>query len=57
MKIVLEPWAIMPTRAHEYDAGFDLYSANDDVYIYPGGSELFDTGVHVQLPKNTVGFL
>ena len=57
MKIVLEPWAIMPTRAHEYDAGLDLYSANDDVYIYPGGSELFDTGVHVQLPKNTVGFL
>ena len=31
MKIVLEPWAIMPTRAHEYDAGLDLYSANDDV--------------------------
>ena len=57
MKIVLEPWAIMPTRAHEYDAGLDLYSANDDVYIYPGESELFDTGVHVQLPKNTVGFL
>lgn len=57
MKIVLEPWSIMPTRAHEYDAGLDLYSANDDVYIYPGESELFDTGVHVQLPKNTVGFL
>ena len=57
MKIVLEPWAIMPTRAHENDAGLDLYSANDDVYIYPGESELFDTGVHVQLPKNTVGFL
>lgn len=57
MKIVLEPWAIMPTRAHEYDAGLDLYSASDDIYIYPGGSELFDTGVHVQLPKNTVGFL
>ena len=57
MKIVLDLLAFMPTRAHEYDAGLDLYSANDDVYIYPGGSELFDTGVHVQLPKNTVGFL
>ena len=56
MKIVLEPWAIMPTRAHEFDAGLDLYSA-DDVYIYPISSELFDTGVHIQLPKNTVGFL
>ena len=57
MKIVLEPWAIMPTRAHEFDAGLDLYSAYDDVYIHPGESELFDTGVHIQLPQNTVGFL
>ena len=56
MKIVLDPWASMPTRAHEFDAGLDLYSA-DDVYIYPISSELFDTGVHIQLPKNTVGFL
>ena len=47
----------MPTRAHEFDAGLDLYSAYDDVYIYPRNSELFDTGVHIQLPKNTVGFL
>ena len=57
MKIVLEPWAIMPTRAHEFDAGLDLYSAYDDVCIFPRESELFDTGVHIQLPKNTVGFL
>ncbi len=57
MKIVLEPWAIMPTRAHEFDAGLDLYSADDDTYIYPRSSELFDTGVHIQLPQNTVGFL
>ena len=57
MKIVLEPWVIMPTRAHEHDAGLDLYSAYDDVTIQPGQSELFDTGVHIQLPKNTVGFL
>lgn len=47
----------MPTRAHEFDAGLDIYSADDDVYIYPRSSELFDTGVHIQLPKNTVGFL
>ena len=57
MKIVLEPWAIMPTRAHEYDAGLDLYSADYDVWLSPGESRLFDTGVHIQLPKNTVGFL
>lgn len=57
MKIVLEPWAVMPTRAHEFDAGLDLYSAKEDTYIYPRESALFDTGVHIQLPKNTVGFL
>lgn len=57
MKIVLEPWAIMPTRAHEFDAGLDLYSAYDDVCVYAGESEIFDTGVHIQLPKNTVGFV
>ncbi len=57
MKIVLEPWAIMPTRAHEFDAGLDLYSAQEDTYIYQDDSVLFDTGVHIQLPKNTVGFL
>ena len=57
MKIVLEPWAIMPTRAHEFDAGLDLYLARDEVYIYPGGSELFDTGVHVELEKGTVGMV
>ena len=47
----------MPTRAHEFDAGLDLYSAYDDVCIFPRESELFDTGVHIQLHKNTVGFL
>lgn len=57
MKIMLEPWAIMPTRAHEFDAGLDLYSAQEDTYIYQDDSVLFDTGVHIQLPKNTVGFL
>lgn len=56
MKIVLDLLAFMPTRAHEYDAGLDLYSASDDVYIYPGGSELFDTGVHIQLPKTPWDF-
>lgn len=47
----------MPTRAHEFDAGLDLYSAYDDVCVYAGESEIFDTGVHIQLPKNTVGFV
>lgn len=56
MKIKLEPWAICPTRAHETDAGLDLYAAEDqEVPAY--GSAIFDTGVHVQLPTFTAGLI
>jgi len=49
MKIKLEPWAFMPTRAHEDDAGLDLY-ATEDVTVLPYGSVTIDTGVHIELP-------
>lgn len=56
MKIKLDEFAKMPTKAHQTDAGFDIYSR--DTKIVPAyGSALFDTGVHVQLPENTVGML
>lgn len=57
MKIKLEPWAIMPTRAHDTDAGLDLYAPEDKLVPCFGGSAVFDTGVHVQLPPNTAGFI
>lgn len=56
MKIKLDPWAIMPTRAHDTDAGLDLY-ATEDKAVLAHGSALFDTGVHIQLPPNTAGML
>ena len=56
IKIMLDPGAKMPTRAHELDAGYDLYSM-DDVWITAGSSECFDTGVHVAIPAGYVGFL
>ena len=56
MKIMLDEGAIMPTRAHDTDAGLDLYSREEQV-ILPGGSAVFDTGVHVELPKGTFGKL
>lgn len=56
MKIKLEPWAIMPTRAHPQDAGLDLYAAEDRV-VHTYCFATFDTGVHVQLPPHTAGFL
>ena len=56
MKIQLDKGAIMPTRAHSTDAGLDLY-APDDFYVPAFGSEVIDTGVHVEIPKGYVGFL
>lgn len=49
MRIKLDENAIMPTRAHETDAGLDLYACEDKV-VPAGGSAVFDTGVHVELP-------
>lgn len=56
MKIKLDPWAVMPTRAHDTDAGLDLYAPFGEE-VPPGGSAIFNTGVHVQLPPNTAGML
>ena len=54
MKIMLDEGAILPTRAHETDAGLDLYSREDKV-VPARGSAFFDTGVHIQLPEDTCG--
>lgn len=64
MKIKLDEGAYMPIRAHHTDAGLDLCSREDKV-VPAHGSEVFDTGVHVELPcidlggkkLITVGFL
>ena len=54
MKVKLDEGAIMPTRAHETDAGLDLYTREIAV-IKAGESHVFDTGVHIQLPHGTYG--
>ena len=56
MKVMLDPGAIMPTRAHPTDAGLDLYAPRT-VLIPARGSAVVDTGVHVSLPEKTVGML
>ena len=56
MKIMLDKGAKMPTRAHPWDAGLDLYAK-------AGGSvcglisATFDTGVHIEIPEGYVGFI
>lgn len=46
----------MPTRAHEADAGLDLYAR--ELQLVPAhGSATFDTGVHIQIPYGFAGFI
>lgn len=42
--------AIIPTKAHPTDSGYDLY-ANEDVIIEPGETSIVKTGIAVELPK------
>lgn len=63
MKIKLDLCATMPTRAHETDAGLDLYSAEDKIIlprticdsVYVDCGETFDTGVHIAFDRGTYG--
>ena len=61
MKVFLEPGAYMPERAHETDAGLDLKSREEKT-VYPAfswsriaESGVFDTGVHIELPRGCYG--
>lgn len=56
MKIKLDPGAYMPTRAHRWDDGLDLRAIRGRT-IPAWGSAVFDTGVHIDLPPMTTGFL
>lgn len=44
--------AILPSYAHEGDAGLDLYSV-EEVSIEAGDSALIKTGIKIELPKQT----
>ena len=56
MKIKLDKGAYIPTRAHETDAGLDIY-ARDSQIVPAKESAIFDTGVHIELPAGTAGML
>ena len=56
LKVCLDNGAKMPTKAHYWDAGFDLYCIKGAV-IRGRASMCFDTGVHIEIPKGYVGFL
>lgn len=56
MKVMLDKGAFMPKRAYETDAGLDLRTPKN-FRINAGSYAFVDTGVHIMLPKDTVGFL
>ena len=56
MKVMLDSGAFAPTRAHKTDAGLDLISPIC-IEVPAKGSAVIDTGVHVELPVGTAGFL
>lgn len=47
----VEEGAILPKRATNHSAGYDMY-ANEDVVIQPGTMKIVSTGVAVQLPHD-----
>ena len=56
IKVQLDDVAIMPTRAHAWDAGIDILTP----YFFKleaGGSFVIDSGVHVEIPEGYVGLL
>lgn len=57
LPVQLDPGAYMPERAHELDAGLDSRAPVDILVPCSGGSAIIDTGVHVQLPPDSVGML
>lgn len=50
----LDESAKAPTRAHESDAGNDLY-ALEDFQMFPGQTKLIKTGIAVEIPEHAYG--
>lgn len=54
MKVVLDKKAIRPERAHETDAGIDLFTPTD--FVVPAhGFAFVKTGVHMEVPCRCCG--
>jgi dUTP pyrophosphatase len=52
----LRPDAILPTRAYEGDAGFDLYAA-EPARLEPGARIQVPTGIAVEIPAGRAGLV
>ena len=54
IKVTLDPGAIMPKKAFDTDAGFDLYCPMN---LYLPYGKAIDTGVHMEIPKGYCGLV
>lgn len=57
LQIVCPDKNLLPTRAHEHDAGLDLRCADVFLILTPGERQLVDTGVKVAIPAGYVGLV
>ena len=56
VKTKLDQGAYLPNKAHEDDAGWDIY-AKTPFTVPAGGSGVHDTGVHMAIPSGYCGLL
>src|SRR6476620_3599791 len=56
MFVKLNARATLPTRAHENDAGLDLYAA-ESAQVAPGARVSVGTGLAVQIPEGVGGLV
>lgn len=55
LALKLDEGAYRPTKAHDKDAGFDLYAREDQ--LIGMNNVIFDTGVHILIPAGFVGLV
>ncbi len=52
----LDPAALLPARAHDDDAGYDLY-ALERATLAPGARAMVRTGIAIELPRGHAGLV
>ena len=58
IKFTLDEGAYAPEKAHAADAGYDLRAMHDSAgFLCEYDQEVFDTGVHVEIPPGYVGYV
>lgn len=57
IRVQLDRGAKKPTRAHEYDAGLDIYMPEDMPETWFDRQVTINTGVHIEIPEGYTGLI